>query len=435
MAGQDFSDSFKTDALADSFRSNLVSAVRRGVAFDVTRGLPITMLEQQDAGPSWYEHACAFVDAKWRGWAPGSRRSVAEALATVTPALLESDQGRPDPALLRETLYGWAFNAGRRAREPAPAHLAGVVSWVASNTVPMSALAGVALVRAALDTLALKLDGTPAAANTVIRKRAVLYNALEFAVERGDLPTNPLDRIKWKAPRVAGAVDRRVVVNHRQARALLAAVSTVEPRLVGFFACMYYAALRPGEVLALRDTELDVPEVGWGTLNLTGSNPTGAAGRWTDSGQRETRGLKHRAATDTRLVPCPPALTQILHRHLGQFGTGPDGRLFHGARGGPVPESTYGEVWRTARHQALTPAEAASPLAGRPYDLRHAAVSTWLNAGVPATQVAEWAGHSVHVLLRVYAKCVLGQDEAARRRVEAALALGSTDATRPTDRG
>jgi integrase len=44
--------------------------------------------------------------------------------------------------------------------------------------------------------------------------------------------------------------------------------------------------------------------------------------------------------------------------------------------------------------QALTPAEAASPLAARPYDLRHAAVSTWLNAGVPSTQVAQWAGHS-----------------------------------------
>jgi hypothetical protein len=53
--------------------------------------------------------------------------------------------------------------------------------------------------------------------------------------------------------------------------------------------------------------------------------------------------------------------------------------------------------------------------------LRHAAVSLWLNAGVPATQVGEWAGHSVHVLMRVYAKCVYGQDEAARRRVEAAL--------------
>jgi hypothetical protein len=44
-----------------------------------------------------------------------------------------------------------------------------------------------------------------------------------------------------------------------------------------------------------------------------------------------------------------------------------------------------------------------------------------LNAGVPATQVAEWAGHSVAVLLRTYAKCIVGQDQAARRRIEDAL--------------
>ena len=63
----------------------------------------------------------------------------------------------------------------------------------------------------------------------------------------------------------------------------------------------------------------------------------------------------------------------------------------------------------------------ASPLARRPYDLRHAAVSTWLNAGVPPTQVAEWAGHSVAVLLQVYAKCLAGQEDTARRRIAAAL--------------
>jgi len=68
--------------------------------------------------------------------------------------------------------------------------------------------------------------------------------------------------------------------------------------------------------------------------------------------------------------------------------------------------------------------QAASPLARRPYDLRHAAVSTWLNGGVPATQVAEWAGHSVNVMLRVYAKCIAGQDDALRRRVEQALRDG-----------
>jgi integrase len=61
------------------------------------------------------------------------------------------------------------------------------------------------------------------------------------------------------------------------------------------------------------------------------------------------------------------------------------------------------------------------------YDLRHAAVSTWLNGGVPPTTVAEWAGHSVEVLLRIYAKCLDGGDALVRRRVQAALGYADTD--------
>jgi len=69
----------------------------------------------------------------------------------------------------------------------------------------------------------------------------------------------------------------------------------------------------------------------------------------------------------------------------------------------------------------LTDEEYQSPLARRPYDLRHACLSTWLNGGVAPTQVAEWAGHSVEVLLRVYANCLQGQHEIAKRRIAAAL--------------
>lgn len=71
--------------------------------------------------------------------------------------------------------------------------------------------------------------------------------------------------------------------------------------------------------------------------------------------------------------------------------------------------------------EALTAAEVASPLARRSYDLRHAAVSTWLNAGVAPTQGAAWAGHSVAVLLQIYAKCIVGQEDAASRRIDAVL--------------
>lgn len=125
------------------------------------------------------------------------------------------------------------------------------------------------------------------------------------------------------------------------------------------------------------------------------------------------------------MVPCPPALTAMLHEHQESFGNRPDGLLFGGVRGGELAESTYCRVWRKARAEALSAADAASLLARRPYDLRHAAVSTWLNAGVPPTQVAAWAGHSVAVLLQIHAKCIVGQEDAARRRIDAALGEGS----------
>jgi len=90
-------------------------------------------------------------------------------------------------------------------------------------------------------------------------------------------------------------------------------------------------------------------------------------------------------------------------------------------RGGELPTITYRWAWSKARQTALSAAEHASPIARRPYDLRHACVSTWLNGGVYPTQVAEWAGHGVYVLLRIYAKCVVGQDELAKRRIVEAL--------------
>jgi integrase len=87
----------------------------------------------------------------------------------------------------------------------------------------------------------------------------------------------------------------------------------------------------------------------------------------------------------------------------------------------PVAPNTIYRAFSQARQRAFTPEQAASPLARRPYDLRHAAVSTWLNSGVPAPQVAEWAGHSTEVLLRVYAKCIDGQEAQMLDRIDRSM--------------
>jgi integrase len=149
-----------------------------------------------------------------------------------------------------------------------------------------------------------------------------------------------------------------------------------------------------------------------------------AGSAWTDSGQRrDRRQLKQRARGEVRVVPCPPPLTALLQEHLSRHGTAPDGRLFRNLTGGDVAESTIARVWDKARRAALSPAQYASPLARRPYDLRHACVSTWLTGGVPSTQVAEWAGHSVAVLHQIYAKVIAGQEATARQRIEAVLGI------------
>jgi integrase len=279
--------------------------------------------------------------------------------------------------------------------------------------------------RAVLDQLAQKLDGGQAAAATVRRKRAVLFNAIEYAVELKLLTKNPIPSLKWKAPKPPKAIDKRVVVNPQQAARLLEAVRSQKPsgpRMVAFFAVMYYSAARPAEAVNLRKQDLSLLEEGWGELLLWESAPeTGAS--WSETGtRRDRRALKHREKGDTRPVPCPPQLTALLHQHLREFGTDAEGFLFRGIReAGQLSESTYSRAWRQARKEALTAEEYASPLARRAYHLRHAAVSTWLNGGVPPTQVAEWAGHSVQVLLQTYAKCLAGQEDVARQRVEQAL--------------
>jgi integrase len=223
-------------------------------------------------------------------------------------------------------------------------------------------------------------------------------------------------------------VDRRVVVNPRQARELLTAVTYVGRfdrasgrRLRAFFACLYYAALRPGEALGLRLADCTLPGTGWGRIELAETRPS-AGKTWTDSGEaHDRRGLKQREKGEVRVVPIPPPLVRLLQEHVGEFGIADDGRLFQSEYGNVVAASSYSRIWKQARGLALLPPQVGSVMAARPYDLRHAGVSQWLNSGVPAPEVAARAGHSVDVLLKIYAKCIDGQEAEMNERILAGL--------------
>jgi integrase len=413
---------FTSRALADSFRSDLVQAVRAGEPFDTVTGLP-EAIARRARSCTWLDHAMAYVEMKWPRASAKHRVGIAEALTTVTPALISSKRGRPSADDIRRALYGWAFNVSAQTSPPS-AELGKVIDWLHKNTLRMAELEDAKIMRGALDTLALRLDGKIAATSTIRRKRAIFYNALRYGVEQKLLAANPIDTLHWEAPAHDDELDPAVVVNPTQAEKLLNAVRE-DPhggaRFVAFFGCLYYAGMRPGEATALREENCVLPTSGWGRLRLSRSEPK-AGKRWTDTGEvRDARGLKHRPSKASRVVPIPPALVLMLREHIDKYPPGPDGRLFRTARDKPLQDSMYGRLWSRSRVRALTEAQVTSTLGRRPYDLRHAAVSTWLKAGVPPTEVAARAGHSVAVLLRVYAKCLDGQGDVANRLIEAAL--------------
>ncbi|WP_079193731.1 tyrosine-type recombinase/integrase [Streptomyces sp. CB02923] len=321
----------------------------------------------------------------------------------------------------------WALVPAHHGQEP-PAELKAAYDWLETEARAVTDLDKPEVFRDVQYRLSFRLDGKPSGGETFRRRRRALNAALEYAVAAGVLSEDPLHRVHMARLTANDAVDPRVLVNANQGRQLLAAVSYVGSwhrargrRLVAFFAVIYFAALRPAEVVGLRRADCHLPDAGWGTLTPRETRPVSGK-QWTDSGERhDRRGLKAREADTDRPVPIPPVLVALLRNHLSEFGTAKDGRVFGNERGGVVGSSTYWRVWEDAREFALPPDRVASPLAGRPYDLRHACITRWLNAGVPIAEIARRVGNSPEVIHRRYHGCIDGHEEAANAKIAKAL--------------
>jgi integrase len=435
VAGRQFGESFVTFALADSFRSQLITAARNGEGFDTDTGLPALMARKL-SDVTFYEHAEEFSAFVWPAISAKSRISVIETLNRTVPVVVRNLPGEPDRAILRAALRK-ALNKGQHAGEPDDDE-AKALAWLTRASRPISALEDPSVVADVLDALTINLDGKPASPEYFSRRRRVLHKCLAYAIRKKRLSRNPLAKGNlpegWTAPEKPGiAVDPRSIGGHALVSHMLSACDGVGARqgrrFKAFYACMFYGMMRPSEVAALNISGCDLPRQGWGRLSFTDASPS--AGRaYTDDGRvHENRGLKGRtkgrpgprARRPVRSVPVPPTLARMLREHVEHFGTAPDGRIFRSEQGNPVMASTWWQVWAKVRAASLTPEQLASPLMRRPYDLRHSGVTWRLNAGVPAGDVAAWAGHSVETLTRIYVHCVAGMEDVWIARMDKAL--------------
>ncbi|MBR7671975.1 integrase [Streptomyces daliensis] len=372
---------------------------------------------------------------RWRTAAAKTREGFADSLASAALGMMGEGPDAPEARTVRRAVR-WAVVPSHADEQPPPG-LEKACAWLAENTLPLSALKASETAEDVHYRLAYKLDGKLAAKDTYKRRRRGFNAAMNYAIQRGYLETNPIAELERYATAGRGAIDPRVLMNAGQGRDFLTAVSYVGSvhrnrgrRLVAFFGCILYAAMRPAEVVGLRLDDCYLPDSGWGVLTLKETRPVSGK-KWTDSGERhDKRGLKMRDPEKDRPVPIPPVLVAMLRAHVKEFGTAEDGRVFQNERGGLVGTSSYWRVWQEARPFAFPPHKVASPLARKPYDGRAKAITDWLRAGLPVAEVARRAGTSPEVIDRHYAGCIDNSEAEDNRKIERTMGWseGDTDA-------
>lgn len=260
--------------VADELAAEFVSAVRRETGGAGRAGGAGTSGGSAGpfAGRGWYDFALEYADMRWRQVSAKTRSDVAETLCALTLAMVTKRLLMPDEELLRRALRCRAFVVPRPEGREVPGDERMALRWVAGATRPVGDLLDPEVMRQVIASLSVHPDGSAVPVDTQRHRKAVLVNVVEYAFGAEDL----VPEILWRVPRAEGRVDPRVVINPGQARALLEALSYVGlygrargRRLVGFFAGMYYAGLRPEEAVAVKVPGLRVA--------VGGVGPVGAA--------------------------------------------------------------------------------------------------------------------------------------------------------------
>lgn len=186
---------------------------------------------------------------------------------------------------------------------------------------------------------------------------------------------NPI--LTFRMPKAPQKDEEVVVIPRKETGLVLVALEAKQAyrktNWASYAEFMLQTAMRTGEVRALRWQDIKDDKI------LVHQN-------WT-----LTHGLKNSTKTNKkRWVPLNNRCQEILST-LEKT----DDFIF------PWDRSAYQSYFRK-KMQQLKAADLITALY-RPYDLRHTAISRWIEAGIPVAQVASWAGNTADVIWKHYA--------------------------------
>ncbi|MET8564691.1 tyrosine-type recombinase/integrase [Streptomyces flaveolus] len=165
------------------------------------------------------------------------------------------------------------------------------------------------------------------------------------------------------------AVDESSLLSTDHVRAFLEWIQEASSGAVfPFLASVAGTALLPGEAASVRVQDVTLPDGEFGEVLV-----------------RAGKG---------RRVPVSPDIVGVLRRWIDEADLEAEDLLFPAERGGPLASSEYKRAWSQARQAVLSSAEVQAGLGEKVSSLRDSCLDRWLESGVPAWGVAEWAGVS-----------------------------------------
>lgn len=398
--GRSRSRSFRTSGEATRYRSLLVAAHHGGEKFDRESCEPVSW---QPRSEPLQVHVWArrWLAEQWNEWQPRTRVSAVEALARFVPLAIVGSAQAPPGALRRHLVRTLPPDVEVDSSDPCE-------QWLARASLCLEDLDR-ALLADVDRRLGLGDAGQALSAWTSARHRKVARACIRRAVELDVLsadpwPPAPKGRSRRKAVRTRKAVDVRVLPDPQTMMRAIAAIPSHQPASRMYqvlVAVMYFGGLRPSEAIMLRPCALVLPDVGWGRIEVREADIS-----FDEPGEPKT---------GERSVPIPPVLVEMLRAWIDQKAIGSEDLLFRTRNDRRPTASNWARTWQRALRQI-----GHRPL--RVYDIRHAAATTWLAAGVPLGEVARRMGHSVETLVSTYVGALTGDEQLANERIDAALA-------------
>jgi integrase len=396
--GRMVSRSFRTRVEADRFRSLLVQAVTAGVEFDARSCEPASWTEASEVSQlTVFEWCRRWLAEQWPEWQPRTRRSAIEAISRLVP-LAVVDEAPAPPKGVRAFLVRSLDPMGD-IDEDDPAH-----RWISRHGLKLAELNKANLARVDL-ALGQADDGTLLGARTAGRRRTVARSCIRRAVQLDLLAADPWPptvrgRAARKVNRRSNKVDVHALPDPGTMVRILRAMATHQPGSLVYqqmTAVVYFAGLRPSEVVMLRRRSVHLPPGGaWGRIDVTEADI-----------DNDTPG---EPKTGPRSVPIPPILVHQLRSWLDDHPGSEDTLLFRTRAGTRPSSSNWTRAWRRALDATGNPG-------WRIYDCRHAAATTWLASGAPLGEVARRLGHTVDTLVSVYVGALSGDESVTNQRI------------------